>query len=337
MTVDVKAIDRTKRALQELCAGSGPIIVGPWLSEIGFEVLYWVPWLRWAIQFAGLNPHDLTIVSRGGPRSWYQGIGAHYVDVLDFYTPEELCAGGKRRVDEQVARAAAMGLKHALRSAKQHMLTAFDKDVIANVSASQGLAAPRVLHPSLMYAFFRPFWKRATPTLYRTSTVVRRLTPPALDVDLPASYVAMKFYSSNALPDTPEHRQMVQGIVSAQVQHSDVVLLHSGTQYDDHGEVPIEPHPRVHRVALPPDQNLDIQTAVIARSSGYVGTYGGFAYLAPFLGVQTLAIYGQDNFRKDHREVMAAVANTNLRVPFSVEPIRHGLSLSPKKRARHAA
>ena len=25
----------------------GPILVGPWLSEVGFELLYWIPLLRW--------------------------------------------------------------------------------------------------------------------------------------------------------------------------------------------------------------------------------------------------------------------------------------------------
>ncbi len=331
--IDAAAIDRTKHALQALGAERGPIIVGPWLSEVGFEVLYWVPWLRWAIQYAGLHPDDLTIVSRGGARSWYEGIGAHYVDVLDFYTPAELCAGGRRRVEEQAARARSMGLKHAMRSAKQHMVTAFDQDILARI----GHADARLLHPSMMYAFFRPFWKRATPNLYRQSTVVRRLTPPSdVALNLPASYVAMKFYSSQALSDTPQHRQMVQDIVSAQVQQSDVVLLHSGTQYDEHGEFPIESHPRVHRVALPPEKNLDIQTAVIAGASGYVGTYGGFAYLAPFLGVQTLAIYGEANFRRDHQQVMATVASAHLWTPFSVEQIRKGISFVPK-RIRRAA
>ena len=35
---------------------SGPIIIGPWISEVGFEVLYWVPFLNWAIKAFGLDP-----------------------------------------------------------------------------------------------------------------------------------------------------------------------------------------------------------------------------------------------------------------------------------------
>ena len=28
-------------------ARSEPILVGPWLGEVGFELLYWIPFLRW--------------------------------------------------------------------------------------------------------------------------------------------------------------------------------------------------------------------------------------------------------------------------------------------------
>jgi hypothetical protein len=318
---DRPAIARTHAALAALGASKGPIIVGPWLSEIGFEVLYWVPWLRWAVQCAGLEPADLYVVSRGGARSWYRDIGAHYVDVLDFYSPAELRAGSRQRIEEQAARASAMGMNHAIRSAKQHLRTAFDEAILARVCKSAGLDSPRVLHPSLMYAFFRPFWKRQAPLLYQNSTVVQRLTPPAFPLDLPESYVAMKFYSSQALPDTPANRRLVQDIVTAQARRSHVVLLHSGTTYDDHGEFPIADHPRVHRVALPPAQNLDIQTAVIAGASRYVGTYGGFAYLAPFLGISTTAVYGVQNFRKDHRDLMALIARSYIPVPFEVAPV----------------
>jgi hypothetical protein len=334
--IDLPAIERTRTALKALGAGRGPIIVGPWLSEIGFEVLYWVPWLRWAVRFAGLRAEDLYIVSRGGARSWYRDIGAHYLDVLDFYTPDELCAGGRQRIEEQQARASEMGMKHALRSAKQHMRTAFDEAILARVSAAAGLESPRVLHPSLMYGYFRPYWKRKAATLYERSTVVRRLTPPALDLALPNPYVAMKFYSSMALPDTPTHRQLVQDTVLAQAQTSDVVLLHSGTQYDDHGEFPIPAHPRVHRIDLPPTQNLDIQTAVIAGATRYVGTYGGFAYLAPFLGVPTVGLYGDHNFRKDHRDLMGAVAR-ELRVSFDVASVDAGVRMIARRVVRRAA
>jgi len=40
-----------------------------------------------------------------------------------------------------------------------------------------------------------------------------------------------------------------------------------------------------------PQANLAVQTAVIGGARRFVGTYGGFSYLAPLLGVDALAFY----------------------------------------------
>ena len=76
-----------------------PLIVGPWLSEVGYEILYWVPFLRWATSYRHFDPERLVIVSRGGVAPWYAGIGARYVDLFDFYTPEQL----QQRQTERIA------------------------------------------------------------------------------------------------------------------------------------------------------------------------------------------------------------------------------------------
>ena len=41
-----------------------------------------------------------------------------------------------------------------------------------------------------------------------------------------------------------------------------------------------------------PQTNLLVQSAVVARARRFVGTYGGFAYLAPFYGVRADSYYG---------------------------------------------
>ena len=43
-----------------------PLIVGPWLGEVGYEILYWVPFLRWVKSYRPFDPERLVIVSRGG-------------------------------------------------------------------------------------------------------------------------------------------------------------------------------------------------------------------------------------------------------------------------------
>jgi hypothetical protein len=59
---------------------------------------------------------------------------------------------------------------------------------------------------------------------------------------------------------------------------------------------------------MTPENNLAVQTEVIRGARGFVGTYGGFSYLAPLCGTNTLAFYSHaSGFRYDHLEVAKRV------------------------------
>ena len=52
------------------------------------------------------------------------------------------------------------------------------------------------------------------------------------------------------------------------------------------------------------DESPRRQLAVVGHARAFVGTYGGFSYLAPFVGVDTIAFYSHvTGFRFDHLEV----------------------------------
>ncbi len=57
-------------------------------------------------------------------------------------------------------------------------------------------------------------------------------------------------------------------------------------------------------------RNLAVQTAVIARARAFVGTYGGYSYLAPFCGVPSLAFYSEPTFKVHHLQVAQHVFAT---------------------------
>ncbi len=42
---------------------------------------------------------------------------------------------------------------------------------------------------------------------------------------------------------------------------------------------------------------------MIARARAFVGTYGGYSYLAPFCGVPSLAFYSEPTFKMHHLQV----------------------------------
>src|SRR5262249_60943296 len=73
--------------------GSGaPVVAGPWLGDEVGELLYWIPYLRWAqVAFAGL--HDrLYVLRRPTSAWWYEGLGAHMIDAEEVVDSELLPA-----------------------------------------------------------------------------------------------------------------------------------------------------------------------------------------------------------------------------------------------------
>ena len=57
-----------------------------------------------------------------------------------------------------------------------------------------------------------------------------------------------------------------------------------------------------------PRENLAMQTAIVAGASAFVGTYGGFSYLAPFLGVRSTAYFADPDGYSTRHLVMARSA-----------------------------
>jgi hypothetical protein len=241
-------------------------------------------------------------VSRGGAASWYSGITSQYEDIFSFCTPDDLRASNQKRIDEQGGR-----LKHVAASD-------FDREIVDRVQRRRGLSGAELLHPSLMYALFDQFWlQRAPLTLVEAFTVFAPMAPvPASGIrsSLPARYVAAKFYGNTALPPDANARAFAANYLSELVEHTDVVLLNTAQQFDDHDDFAPGVHPRLHRIdhLMPAERNLAVQTEVIQHADGFVGTYGGFSYLAPLCGVNTLAFYSRaDGFRFDHLDVAKRV------------------------------
>ena len=65
---------------------------------------------------------------------------------------------------------------------------------------------------------------------------------------------------------------------------------------------------RVVRIeAAAPERNLAVQSAVISRARAFVGTYGGYSYIAPFYGVPSVGFYSQESFKLHHLYVAQRV------------------------------
>jgi hypothetical protein len=286
------------RELAAIARDTRPIVVGPWLGEVGFELLYWVPFVRWFAESYQVDPARLIAVSRGGAGAWYAPFARQSADALAFMGPEQFRA-------KNVQRHVALGEQ------KQVAVAPLDLEILDIVRREHG-GDVAVLHPSLMYRLCAPYWWGHQPLDWvRARASYRRLEPPAIAIDVPADYTAVKFYFNDCFRSTPENRAFVERRIRELEREGPVISLSTGIALDDHA--PCEPDvaamPRLHAL-MSPQTNLLVQSAIVSRARRFVGTYGGFAYLAPFYGVAAETYYSEpDGFSRRHldlaRDVLA--------------------------------
>jgi hypothetical protein len=306
---------RVLRRIAAVADGDGPIVVGPWLGEVGYEALYWVPFVRWFARAHRVPARRLTIVSRGGVAAWYRDIADRYVEVFDLYPPGTFAERNAAR--QQAVEAGGQ---------KQSGTDAFDLEILARVLPDHGLGRARVLHPALMFRLFARFWlgRRAPDFLWRHTTHAMLEVAPPSGFALPDRYVAMKCYTGRALPDVPEVRGALRRVVAAVAAHTPVVLLETRFAPDEHADHALADVPGVQCLAAPlePSTNLGLQTRIIAGAERFIGTCGGLAWLAPLMGVPTVGLYADDRLLATHLAVARQAYRRLGAGPFSPLDVR---------------
>jgi hypothetical protein len=163
-----------------------------------------------------------------------------------------------------------------------------------------------------MYRMFMPFWRDelGAARVDRFADYAPLAAPDEpLPAGLPPDYIAARFYFSDAFPDTPPNRAFAGDVIAGLAEHTPVVLLNPHVNVDDHGDVTPALRDRIHGIGdgLSPERNLAVQSRVISRARAFVGTYGGYSYLAPFHGVPALAFYSQPTFKLHHLQMAQRV------------------------------
>ncbi|WP_143596142.1 UDP-N-acetyl glucosamine 2-epimerase [Tistlia consotensis] len=288
------------RELDRVAEGDGPIIVGPWTSEVGFELLYWIPFVRCFAESRGVDPKRLFVVSRGGSRCWYGELAdGGYLDAFDLQSVATFRSANETAWADR-------GLQ------KQVMASPLDDGLIAAAQERLGGEQAQVLHPETMYRLFSPFWsgKAGRDLVTRHSRSGGRLDLPPLPegVTLPERFVAVRLYFRPSFPDTAENREAARRLVAQLAEHHSVVVLETAECYDDHDSLALGGLPGILRLAPPrAEGNLSFQSAVIARASALVCTYGGLAYLGPRYGVPTFGLCSErERVKLEHHLIALA-------------------------------
>ena len=263
-----------------LLRGKVPILVGPWLSEVGFETLYWIPFVHYLRHRYNIPKERLIAVSRGGASFWYD-VDQH-VELLDYVPLKDL-------------RLAQLETHAQTKSLKQTQVMPWEERLIPLIAARLGLRRYRVLHPSLMYRFFQGWWASKMSLLdcvshLRFGPMPVLLPPPELN--LPERYVAVKFYQRPTWLLNPDIQHWTEDLLGRLAAKMPIVSLSTGVPADDHTDANI-PGALSLVGKVTPQNNLAIQSAVIAKSQAFIGTYGGTMQLAVRLGIPSAGFFTQ--------------------------------------------
>jgi hypothetical protein len=290
---------RAGRRLEDELRAGGPVLVGPFAGEVGYELLYWLPFVRRFLRQHSVDPERVTVMTRGGAGAWYRDVAAHELDVLDVVSPDGL----RERVAER---------ERARGDRKQLVPDAFDRELVA--AAEERLGGPAaLLHPRFMYARSRFVWEGLEPPSralelgdYDPLPVIDSPLPDPVAALEPGSFVAVKAYFNDCLPDSAAARAAVSGLFSQIAERHPVVLLSTALALDDHGEWR-GGQAVIDLTSVEARSNLAVQTTVVSRARALVSTYGGFSYLGPYLGIPTVALAAVDEPNRNHDAVLRNV------------------------------
>jgi len=316
-------VTRIKAAVARELRSDRPLVVGPWTGEVGYETLYWIPFVRWALTTFRVPAERVVIVSRGDTASWYSGVGSpRYVDAFDLMAPAALTALGHGGKPKQ---------------------SAFDDDagdeLLRRVNELCGFDDPARLLPHWMYRLFRYYWGGQAPLDFLAQHAVwARVEPPApapLLAALPPRYVAVRFYFSRSMPDSDVNRQFAQAMIERLSASIPVVMLNHPFAVDDHHDY--QPASgTVMSVAdmMSPASNLAVQTAVIGRATAFVGTYGGLSLVPPLCAVPSFAFCSVPFMKQAHEQAIRRMIDETAGAPLRVADIGDGAAQADAVLAR---
>jgi hypothetical protein len=264
---------------------SGVVWFGPFVGEVGYELSYWIPWIRKFCSDLELEELRIGIVTRGGAQVWYPD-HAHSLELFD-----ELSADEFRRLQ-------SAEYPTKLRSIEKHLIKLL------------GISRFRIAHPREMHAAISEFrgnycgidalGNYFTFAGLSKTTVADRIERLVgfNEVPTPKRFGSVRLYTNSLIGDEVAVQQAWR-LVAAAAPDVDLVDVGVHTKLDDH--IAVLPRSETTAAPLancPLNLNLALQTLIILRSNFLVSTYGGSSYIGLLLGIPTLAIGGGSTFQK---------------------------------------
>ncbi len=269
-----------------------------------------MPWVLRLVHDLGIDPARVIPIGRSGSACWYQTPTA--VELLNFRDAQQI------RIETR------------LQATKRHVVkqiawTPFERAVVADVADRLDLSRFHTLHPSRMFSELQPFFESKRGLGWAMDRLMYPpwpVPPLPAGVTLPETFAAVHFYARPTWPRCAQTTQFAVETIKRIASLMPVVLLGNGLHLDDHldTEIPNLPNVlRLHELVPYTDKTvLEAQTAVLARSEAFVGTYGGFSHLALLLRKPSISLYMEwHSVTLAHRQLMEGLG-LQMKVPCSV-------------------
>jgi len=280
-----QSLHPVRTSLQEVRDGTAPTFIGPWNDSVGQELLYWIPFVRWAATTYGLAAERLIVLSATGMREWYGSIAQRFLDARTLFSDAEFEHWRSRTVAQSE------------QNPKQTVMSPFDREIVERAARAFELSDYQVLHPFLLFRVLHRLNRDLA--MDRLHEMLRHeAADPAIRTHadgLPASFVAVSGAFTAALPQTDDNERLLDEI-AAQVAARDEIVRLDG---------------------LP----LFRQMQVLARARAFVGGYGDLAILAAFCGTPS-TVYHSKRLPDDQVERLQAAAAAGGWAPVNVERAR---------------
>lgn len=311
-----------RTALEEVRDGTAPVLVGPWNDSVANEILYWIPFIRWAAEIYGLPPERLIVLSCGGALSWYGQLARRALDVRTLFSPAELEYWARRTVPQ------------SRQDPKQAVMSPFDHEIVERAARAFELSDHQLLHPSMLFRVLSRLHKdRATAGLGDILRHTRFDANGAKPIEgLPRSFVAMSLAFSDELPRNEENVAFLLELVSQVAADQDVLIV----DWPIPAALDLPQTPRLLRLEAFKDGGhiLDLQARALAQAEAFIGSHNDLAILAAFCGTPALT-YHSERLPADRLDRLRAAEKTAGWAPVTVERVRRfkGVRLPRKAQA----
>jgi hypothetical protein len=274
------------------------VICGPFLGEPGFETLYWIPFLRTFAYPLLSEGCDVTVISRGGVEHLYADLltrGATYLDVLDVFAHQDFISLERERLRNP-------------RAKNQKQAGLFETKILNEA----GYSGARPLLPAHMFTLL---------ARYSAASICDwRNWPDSSEGDR-EELTLIKLWFGGQLPALNRNIHRLEGWIEHFARQGPVAAIINDYSLEVNPGVDEPFADIVARLELPTvttqsyRTNLGDQIEMLSRSTRFVATYGGLAYLSVYTRTPLVSFYTEPKivFSQHYLNFATAVAHQNVK------------------------